>query len=401
MTYNEFCHSVWGVCEQHVTRLWDLQSFSFSAQDDAWEYSWTGRTGIPLTDFEKRWNTLTTYTYEGPTDVQQTRNVDLKNTYFLDNDPAKTGGAQAVIDEITCSIAHRRIKAMARQFHQTYPGDWEAGYMPSLGGRMRAYYERDEYGEDASDSTFLYQTMIGHGNQRNGDVTLYPQHASQKFLSKAEMIAALSALPPHVRLLIVNEACYSGTWATIAPDVSPQRDVLVETAATLGEKSWTYSSGRNRCSLFGAAFVEELTTHPEGRIDQHRSRIVDEMLHVGPDQETSTPLVVPSARALFSHNISHFVLSPRIATDRHEKLLQSRTSAWTFWRKMRRRINLEREPAQDLPADSPASDRNSTDMKAIVIENYLKDLGPLKSALDYCTLATACQVALKGRGPPD
>ncbi|KAJ5595381.1 uncharacterized protein N7459_001589 [Penicillium hispanicum] len=34
-------------------------------------------------------------------------------------------------------------------------------------------------------------------------------------------------------------------------------------------------------------------------------------------------------------------------------------------------------------------------------ENYLKDLGPLRSALDYCTLATACQFALEGHGPPD
>lgn len=61
--------------------------------------------------------------------------------------------------------------------------------------------------------------LIGHGNQRDSAVTLYPQHAKQEFLSKAEMDAALSILPPKVRLLIVNEACYSGTWAMIAPDV--------------------------------------------------------------------------------------------------------------------------------------------------------------------------------------
>lgn len=246
--------------------------------------------------------------------------------------------------------------------------------------------------------------LIGHGTQRDSAITLYPQHATQEFLSKAEMIAALSVLPPNVRLLTVNEACYSGTWATIAPEVGAQRDVLVETAATLGEQS------RNRCSLFGAAFVEELTTYPEGRISQHRSRIVDEMLYIRPDQKTSTPLVILSARALLSHNISHFILTPKIATaitniasaqDRHEALLQSRTSARTFWRRLCRRISLQREPAQALAGDSPVKVSTGTDMKAIVIENYLKDLGPLKSALDYCTLATACQLALEGRGPPD
>lgn len=252
--------------------------------------------------------------------------------------------------------------------------------------------------------------LIGHGIRDSGAVTLYPQHAQKEFLSKAEMIATLSFLPPNVRLLIVNEACYSGTWATVAPELGAQRDVLVETAATVGQKSWSYTSGsgRNRCSLFGAAFIEELNTHPEGRISQHRSRIVDEMQHVGPDQQTSTPLVIPSARALLSHNISHFILTPNIATaitnvastqDRHEALLQSRISVRSFWRKLRRKINPEREPAQALAADSQLND--SADMKALVIESYLKDLGTFKGALDYCTLATACQFALEGRGPPD
>lgn len=254
--------------------------------------------------------------------------------------------------------------------------------------------------------------LIGHGHKENGAVTLFPQHAAQEFLSKAEMIAALSVLPPDIRLLIVNEACYSGTWVTIAPELGAQRDVLVETAATIGERAWTYTSGsgRNRCSLFGAAFVEELTTHPEGRISQHRSRIVDEMLLIGPHQETSTPLVIPSARALLSHNISHFILTPRIATritnvasaqDRHEAHLQSRTSVQTFWNRLLRRRSPERQPARALGGDSPVGDSTGIDMKAIVIENYLTDLGSLKSALDYCTLATACQIALEGRGPPD
>ncbi|OQE24035.1 hypothetical protein PENFLA_c010G02059 [Penicillium flavigenum] len=78
--------------------------------------------------------------------------------------------------------------------------------------------------------------LIGHGDEEDHAVTLYPRHAEREFLSKAETIAALSILPPNVRLLIVNEACYSGSWATVAPDLGAQRDVLVETAATVGEK---------------------------------------------------------------------------------------------------------------------------------------------------------------------
>ncbi|KAJ5528789.1 hypothetical protein N7527_002182 [Penicillium freii] len=81
------------------------------------------------------------------------------------------------------------------------------------------------------------------------------------------------------------------------------------------------------------------------------------MLHVGPNQETSTPLAIPSARPLLSHNISHFILSPRIETairtapssqQRYEALLQSRTSAQSVWRRLRRLVGPEREPAQAL-----------------------------------------------------
>ncbi|KAJ5719790.1 hypothetical protein N7493_007368 [Penicillium malachiteum] len=161
--YNELCRSVWEVCEQRVNRLWDLQGFSFCAQDDAWEYSWTGRTGIPLDSFEKRWNTLTPYAYQGPADVRQVRNVDPRNPYFLQSDPVKTAGVESVIHEMTSSIAHGRIKAMARLFHKTCPGDWEAGYMPSLGGRMRGYYERNEFEKDAPEfaATIRFRWEMG------------------------------------------------------------------------------------------------------------------------------------------------------------------------------------------------------------------------------------------------
>lgn len=59
------------------------------------------------------------------------------------------------------------------------------------------------------------------------------------------------------------------------------------------------------------------------------------------------------------------------------------------------------EPAQALSGDSPVRVRTGIDMKAMVIENYLKDFRALKIALDYCTLTSACQFALEGRGPPD
>ncbi|KAJ5607869.1 hypothetical protein N7537_004488 [Penicillium hordei] len=258
--------------------------------------------------------------------------------------------------------------------------------------------------------------LIGHGSHQESAVTLHCQRGPTQYLSKAEMVAALSVLPPKVRLLVVNGACYSGTWTTIAHDIGTQqgsqRDVLIETAATIGEKSWAYvsGSGRDRCSLFGAAFIEEITTYPESRISLYRNRIVDEMLYIRPNQETSTPLTIPSTRALLSHNISHFILSPKIETairdvpfsqKRHEDFLQSRASARSVWRRLRHWVGLEREPTQALVGDSPTKDGTATDMRDVVIENYMKDLGRLKSAINYSTLATACQLVLEGCGPPD
>ncbi|KAJ5808793.1 hypothetical protein N7474_010062 [Penicillium riverlandense] len=114
---------------------------------------------------------------------------------------------------------------------------------------------------------------------------------------------------------------------------------------------------------------------------QIRTGIIGLNQYLSKDQETSTPLVIPSTRALLSDNISHFVLTPNNATavmnvastqDRHEALLRSRTSARTFWRKLCGLISSEREPAQASTGDSPRSTK--TDMKATVIEGYLEKI---------------------------
>jgi hypothetical protein len=47
-SYNQFCRSILEVCGARVHRLWAEQQFTFSAQNDDWEYSWTARTGTPL-----------------------------------------------------------------------------------------------------------------------------------------------------------------------------------------------------------------------------------------------------------------------------------------------------------------------------------------------------------------
>ncbi|KAJ5464073.1 hypothetical protein N7475_007208 [Penicillium sp. IBT 31633x] len=137
---------------------------------------------------------------------------------------------------------------------------------------------------------------------------------------------------------------------------------------------------------------------------------IGEMLNVRPDQKISTPLANTSSRALLSHSLSHFILTPKIATatmnltsvqNRHEALLRSRTFARTFWKRLRSSVGLAQGPAQSFEQKSPMSDDTYTDMEAVVIAKFQEELGPLKSLIDYNAIMTATQLALDGRGPLD
>ncbi|ODM22966.1 hypothetical protein SI65_00555 [Aspergillus cristatus] len=153
--------------------------------------------------------------------------------------------------------------------------------------------------------------FVAHGEQGSTHLILNNGTHGRELLTETEIIAALSSLPAGVRVLLINEACFSGGWTTAAPDLGPTRDVMVETASTVNEPAPNYrsASGRFRCSLFAAAYIEELTTYAEGRISQHRTRIKEKMRLVRSGQDTSTPLVICSLRSLLSRNISHFVLT--------------------------------------------------------------------------------------------
>lgn len=183
--------------------------------------------------------------------------------------------------------------------------------------------------------------------------------------------------------------------------MSAGRDIMIETASTINEKAQNYrsASGKYRCSLFAAAFIEELTTYPKGRISQHYAGIKEELQFVAPDQETSTPLAICSSQNLFSHNISHFVLSPTIANAisnvasgqvRHEDLLRSRANVRDFWTRVRRQNSA-------MPGNSSNAHSDSSDMKILIIQQYLEELGSSASEQNRCTLATACQLVLDGK----
>lgn len=201
--------------------------------------------------------------------------------------------------------------------------------------------------------------------------------------------------------MLVNEACYSGTWAPIALDVGDNRDVIVEAAAPIGEKSFTFrsASGKYRCSLFACAYIEELETHPEGKIVHHYSRIRDEMQHVAPNQSTNSPTFLPSSRSLWSCNIDHFLLTPNIARaimdvasdeNRHEELLKTKTTARATWARLRR-------GAQSGENQALAESSDRSDVSIAYIEDYLEELGTEADSLQASGLASICKFVLEGK----
>ncbi|CAI7612832.1 unnamed protein product [Penicillium bialowiezense] len=152
LSYNSFCQSVLDTCQNTVTRLGDKQCFTFSAQDDKWEYSWTGRTGTPLAHFERRWKQMKPYPNTGPGDIHLLRNQDPGNASFMVSDPHQVGGVRTatdieIIDRMTALIVKHKVKEMAMMFHATCPGDWTHGQEVGWGGILRGFSQLDKFPE--------------------------------------------------------------------------------------------------------------------------------------------------------------------------------------------------------------------------------------------------------------
>lgn len=181
------------------------------------------------------------------------------------------------------------------------------------------------------------------------------------------------------------------------------QDILVEAASSATELSCNYlsGSGQHRCSLFGCAWVNEVTTHPDGRVTRHRQRIEEEMSHVNSfaGQETSTPQVITSTQSLYSHNMSHWVNSSTIAQailqaaskqDQKESRLQWKAHALDFWGRFLRSLR-HCGPGRTNNADV-------ADLRTVIIRQCLEDLGPAASQGERSDLASVCQVVLRGGG---
>lgn len=249
----------------------------------------------------------------------------------------------------------------------------------------------------------LVLIFLGPGNSA-GDLTLTSQGRTE-LLSKSEIVVALKQLPRHVRVTIMNESCYSGSWGDVSLNVGDgkKRDVLSENACQHDERSWNYysSSGIYRCSLFAAAWLNEITTNSEACISHHISRIMEEVDFVPPHQDTNKPVITTSSRSLRSFNTSHFILPPNIASaiintasDTHERQLQARSRARQRWRTLWSSTTTSAAPG----AANSATEFGETDLT--LIKHYLDQLGAEAQSHGKSGFANVCLSVLQ-RGATD
>lgn len=240
--------------------------------------------------------------------------------------------------------------------------------------------------------------ICAHG-QSDGGVIL-KSRGFNEVLTQVEISTKLDGLVPGVRLLLVNEACYSGSWAE-AMRQHRGSEVLYEAASEKCKKSYNYRSTSDniRCSLFAAAFVQELEINPEGQIRQHTKRIASEISHVGPSQLTTPPEFATSTRSLWNYQINHFILTPSIVAaiesvpatqERHEERLTGFQFARDMWRRM-------------LRASAPRPATANADFTGRIVQQQMDSMDADGSALSGSGsgLYSACQLIKRKEAPLD
>ncbi|KAN0079186.1 hypothetical protein V8E54_004400 [Elaphomyces granulatus] len=128
-----------------------VHDIRFNAQDDDWENSWMGRTGIPLVDFEKRWSSLESRASSPASSV----NRDPSALNLLLTDPVNSepilGGKLGSLFGGTARSQRRHVCALVKSLLETCPGTWTRGYGPLVRGRLSRYLgDNDQEGETAS-----------------------------------------------------------------------------------------------------------------------------------------------------------------------------------------------------------------------------------------------------------
>ncbi|KAJ0165759.1 hypothetical protein CTA2_10077 [Colletotrichum tanaceti] len=148
--YRSFCHSVLDICSGHSCHLAHLTSLTFDAPNDQWDWSWTRRTGISLTYFKERWDSLATVQPNLKTPgidkgKMLPEYLDPSNQSFSDSAAVPRIGEHVEVmrSELRHDPTDKQVKEMAERFLQTCPGDWDSGWGPLTRGCLRAFINGD------------------------------------------------------------------------------------------------------------------------------------------------------------------------------------------------------------------------------------------------------------------
>ncbi|KAI9861256.1 MAG: hypothetical protein M1813_005429 [Trichoglossum hirsutum] len=115
LTYAELSKVIYRTLLDDVDRLGETHEIGFSAKDDLWEVEWRTRSGIPLTTYKERWETL--------------RCIPLDKADFTTNrgfnslTPSTAAQmSQGLHGGNTLRGLHRMVEAQAREYLRSYPG---------------------------------------------------------------------------------------------------------------------------------------------------------------------------------------------------------------------------------------------------------------------------------------
>lgn len=151
-SFNEFARSIYDTLLD-LDRFGDKHDIRFSAQDDDWGASWTGRTGIPLRTFADRWDQLETKVSTAEPGSQLDRSTrftgsgtsadtSLSLQEFRSLSPGRLGshdlgglfGGNPISQKM-------HVKRMAKALLKTCPGSWTGGYGPKNRADLRRFIE--------------------------------------------------------------------------------------------------------------------------------------------------------------------------------------------------------------------------------------------------------------------
>ena len=222
----------------------------------------------------------------------------------------------------------------------------------------------------------------------------------EEFLRVEELYLALKHLPTDVRILFINLVCFSKKWGALANKLEEGQvqEILTETASSSLEASKNHRTMSNRAhySCVRCAFVNEIVIYPDTTVREHTQRIREEMKCLPDDDNRIIPQCFPAPRGLLSGATTQFISIPNML--QYILTIVSIEDMAKAQLKIRQAVRAKQclKKLLDFFGIRDLVSNNKTDAGAVLIRNYIDELGPNAYAGEKSDLVEACFDALKG-----